>query len=186
MIFKGIKKVLEGHFITRYDISYESEDGIPKTYEIISRNKDLRTIEDLRNPKADSVIIIATDTSGEKILLNREYRMAVGDWVYNFPAGLIDDGETPEESAVRELREETGLSLTKITGMLPESYAAIGFANEKNVCVIGTADGAFHESSSTLEEIHAGWYTKDEIRELLRSQLFTARTQAYCYMWSKE
>ena len=111
--------------------------------------------------------------------------MAVGDWVYNFPAGLIDEGETPEVSAVRELKEETGLDLVEITGMLPESYAAIGFANEKNVCVIGTADGAFHESSSTLEEINAGWYTKDEIKTLLKDQLFTARTQAYCYMWSR-
>ena len=144
----------------------------------------LQTIEDLRNPRADSVILICTDPAGEKILLNREYRMAVGDWVYNFPAGLIDDGETPEASAVRELKEETGLDLLSIDGELPESYAAIGFANEKNICIIGTAGGTFHESSSTLEEINAGWYTKEEIRELLRSQLFTARTQAYCYMWA--
>ena len=32
--------------------------------------------------------------------------MAVGGWVYNFPAGLIDPGETPEVSAARELKEE--------------------------------------------------------------------------------
>lgn len=43
--------------------------------------------------------------------MNREFRLAVGDWVYNFPAGLIDAGEEPVESAKRELWEETGLEL---------------------------------------------------------------------------
>ena len=45
--------------------------------------------------------------TGERILLNYEYRLAVGEWVYNYPAGLIDDGETIAEAAVRELKEET-------------------------------------------------------------------------------
>lgn len=52
-----------------------------------------------------------TDEDDEKILLNKEYRMSVGGFVYNFPAGLIDDGETPEQAARRELKEETDLIL---------------------------------------------------------------------------
>ena len=65
--------------------------------------KRIRTLEDLRNPRADSVVLILTDESGERILINREYRMAMAQWIYNFPAGLIDPGEKPEESARREL-----------------------------------------------------------------------------------
>ena len=68
-----------------------------------------------------------TDTKGEKLLLNKEYRMAVGDYVYNFPAGLIDAGETAEVAAARELKEETGLQLVSIKDTLFDSYSAIGF-----------------------------------------------------------
>ena len=44
--------------------------------------------------------------------------MSVGDYVYNFPAGLIDEGETPEVAAKRELKEETGLDLIVIEDKL--------------------------------------------------------------------
>ncbi len=127
--------------------------------------------------------MILTDESGEHILVNREYRMAMAQWIYNFPAGLIDPGETSEESARRELREETGLQLVRIDDVLDNSYSAVGFSNERNVCVFGVAAGEFRKSTSDVEEITPGWYTKEEMRVLLRTQPFAARTQAYCYAW---
>ena len=184
MKYQGIRKIHEGKFITRYDVDYVTAEGHAKTYEIISRNKDITTLEALQNKKADSVVMILTDMSGERILVNREYRMAMAQWIYNFPAGLIDPGETPEESARRELWEETGLKLTHIDDILDNSYSAVGFANERNLCVFGTAAGTFRESTSDLEEIVPGWYTKAQMRDLLRTEAFAARTQAYCYAWA--
>ncbi len=184
MKFQGIRKIHEGKFITRYDVDYLTAEGHPKVYEIISRNRSLRTLEDLQNKKADSVVMILTDRSGERILVSREYRMALGQWIYNFPAGLIDPGETAEESAKRELWEETGLRLVRIDDVLDNSYSAIGFSNERNICVFGVAEGEFRKSSSDMEEIIPAWYTKEEIRKLLRTEAFAARTQAYCYAWS--
>lgn len=186
MKYKGIHKILEGKFITRYDVDYLTAEGHEKTYEIISRNRNLQTLEDLQNKVPDSVIMILTDEAGERILVNREYRMAMAQWIYNFPAGLIDPGETPEESAKRELWEETGLTLTKVTDVLDNSYSAVGFANERNICVFGTAAGQFRKSTSDAEEIVPGWYTREEIRALLRTEPFAARTQAYCYAWAHE
>ena len=184
MKFQGIRKVHEGRFITRYDVDYVTAEGHAKTYEMISRNKDIRTLDEFQNKKPDSVILILTDESGERILVCREYRMAMAQFIYNFPAGLIDPGETPEESAKRELWEETGLTLSRIDDVLDGSYSAIGFSNERNVCVFGVATGEFRKSTSDLEEITPGWYTREEMRELLRTQPFAARTQAYCYAWA--
>lgn len=184
MKYQRIRKVLEGKFITRYDVDYVTAEGHPKTYEIISRNKNIETLEQLQNFRANAVVMILTDESGERILVNREYRMAMAQWIYNFPAGLIDPGETPEESARRELWEETGLTLTRISDVLDNSYSAVGFANERNVCVFGTAAGEFGKSTSDAEEIVPGWYTKAQIRQLLRTEPFAARTQAYCYAWA--
>ncbi|MDO5383156.1 MAG: NUDIX hydrolase [Eubacteriales bacterium] len=186
MKFEGIKKVNEGKFINRYDITYKTVDNQTKVYEIISRDKDMHTIQDLHSKRTDGVVIIATDEADERILINKEYRMSVGEFVYNFPAGLIDPGETPEVAAARELKEETGLDLVSIDDRLFDSYSAIGFSNETNVVIIGKAKGEFCESTSTLEEISAGWYTRQEVRNLLKDNHFAARTQAYCYMWSKE
>ena len=185
MEYKGIRKVNEGKFITRYDLEYETKDHKKKVYEIISRDKNIDSIDTLRNNHTDGVVIIMTDEDDEKILLNKEYRMSVRGFVYNFPAGLIDDGETPEQAARRELKEETGLNIIQIEDQLFDSYSAIGFSNETNAVIIGKAEGTFAPSTSTLEEIYAGWYTKAEVRELLKDKHFAARTQAYCYMWSK-
>ena len=185
MIFKSIKKVHEGAFVHRYDISYETKDGRKKIYEMISRNPRIKTLEDLQKKEANSVVLILHDESGEKLLLNREFRLSMGDWIYSFPAGLIEPGETPEETARRELKEETGLDLVNIKEILPLCYSAVGFSNETNLCAVGTAAGTFQESSSAVEEIEAGWYTKEDVRRILQSTLFTARTQIYSYLWSK-
>ena len=185
MEFQGIEKVHEGKFIDRYNLTYVTKDNRTKVYEIISRNKDLTGPEEIRNPHTDGVVIVVTDQNDEKILLNREFRMAVNDYVYNFPAGLIDPGETPEIAAARELREETGLTLLSIEDKLYDSYSAIGFSNETNAVVIGKASGEFAPSTSTLEEIEAALYTRKQVKELLKNNHFAARTQAYCYMWSK-
>ncbi len=186
MKFESIKKVSGGKFIHRYDITYEAEDGSKKVYEMISRNPDIRTHGQLLRKEPDSVVLIMHDATGEKVLLSREFRLATGTWVYNFPAGLIDEGETPDESAKRELWEETGLTLREIKGHIPLSYSAIGFSNETNICVIGIAEGQFQKSTSVLEEIEPGWFTREEVRGLLEKFPFAARTQAYCYLWSQE
>ena len=184
MEYQGIRKVHEGKFITRYDVDYVTAEGNPKTYEIISRNRNIQTLDDLQNRKPNAVVMILTDESGERILVNREYRMAMAQWIYNFPAGLIDPDESPEESARRELREETGLRIVRIDDVLDNSYSAVGFSNERNVCVFGIAEGEFRKSTSDAEEITPGWYTKEEIKQLLRTEPFAARTQAYCYAWA--
>ena len=184
MKFQGLRKIHEGKFITRYDLDYVTEEGKEKTYEIISRNRNIRTLDDLQNRKPNAVVMVLTDGRGERILVNREYRMAMAQWIYNFPAGLIDPGERPEESAERELWEETGLRLVRIDDILDNSYSAVGFSNERNVCVFGVAEGEFRKSTSDTEEIVPGWYTKEEINQLLRTEAFAARTQAYCYAWA--
>ena len=185
MKFKGIKKVHEGRFITAYNAEYETSLGNTKIYEMVSRDKNIISLEDLKREKCDAVVLIITSTDGEKILISKEFRMAVGGFAYNFPAGLIDEGETPEEAAARELWEETGLKLVSIDEVLPISFSGVGVTNEKSCCVIGKAEGEFAPSTSDEEEIEARWYTKTEIKELLKETNFAARTQAYCYWWAK-
>ena len=131
MQFKKVEKKCEGKFITRYDITYETVDHQKKVYEMISRNGDITDFEGLHGKEADAVVIIATDETGEKILIDKEFRLAPGEWVYNFPAGLIDPGETPQESAKRESgisrasraakhRTDTGMTMASLDPANPQ------------------------------------------------------------------
>lgn len=54
-------------------------------------------------------------TPDENVLLVRQYKHGIGEIVTELPAGMIDDGETPEACAERELAEETGF-----TGSAPQ------------------------------------------------------------------
>lgn len=185
MKFRNITLVHKGKFINRYNIEYETKSGASKVYEMISRKPDLKCLEDLKNSKADAVVMIIHSPDGSKLLLNHEFRMATGEWIYNFPAGLIDGDESISDAAKRELFEETGLELISIDEIWKESYSAVGFANEKTRVVIGRADGIIRSSDSELEEIEAAWFSKEELREILKTGQFASRTQAYCIMWSR-
>ena len=136
MKFIGINKVHQGKFITRYNCTYETSEGNLKEYELISRDSNITSLEQLKCSKADAVVMIIHDEKNEKILLNKEFRMAVGEPVYNFPAGLIDAGEIPEVAAKRELREETGLELVSINKIWPVSYSAVGLTNENEIIIL--------------------------------------------------
>ena len=70
MELKSIEKKEEGKFITRYDLHYETEDGSAKTYEIISRDKEIDSEERLKTKKIDAVVLIMTTPDESKILLN--------------------------------------------------------------------------------------------------------------------
>lgn len=185
MELKSIDKIHEGKYIFRYNLKYQLTDGNEKVYEMISRDKNIQTEADLKEHPVDAVVIIMENESRDKILINKEFRLATGRFVYNFPAGLIDPGENPQEAARRELKEETGLDILKIEDVIGESYSAVGFSNEKNLCVVGVAGGELSESCFAVEEITPGWYTKEEVRRLLKTEPFAARTQAYCYVWSR-
>ena len=64
----------------------------------------------------DSVQIVA-ENAKEEILLIRQYRFGLQDYIYELPGGLIDKGEEPEEAARRELREETDFAAAEWRGI---------------------------------------------------------------------
>ena len=185
MRFKGIEKVLEGHFLTAYHAVYETEAGTEKVYEMVSRDKEIDGQTRLLGKETDAAILFVTDENGERLLLLREFRMAVGREIINMPAGLTEPGEDIRDAARRELFEETGLELTRIDTVLPAAYSAIGFSNEKNTLILGTAAGSIRPSDSPEEEIRADWYTRGEVLDLiLGGAAFESRTQLFAWMWA--
>jgi ADP-ribose pyrophosphatase len=78
-----------------------------------------------------SVVVLAVDDSGSqpRVLLERQYRHAANDYLWELPAGRIDPGEQELKAAKRELLEETGYTATKWRRIL-KFYASPGFVAE--------------------------------------------------------
>lgn len=60
----------------------------------------------VRHPGAAAVVALDHDS---RVCLVRQYRHAIGEFLWEIPAGKLDQGEAPEACAVRELAEETGV-----------------------------------------------------------------------------
>lgn len=80
-----------------------------------------------------SVVILALDNSKSKknpwIVMERQYRHAANQFLWELPAGKLEEGEDPLEGAKRELAEETGYGAKKWKPLV-EYYASPGFLGE--------------------------------------------------------
>lgn len=184
MKFCSIEKKESGAFLHRYDLHYTDRRGAARTYEMVSRDPQLDSYERLLRHPTDAVAMIMTDRENEHIALIHEFRMEIGRQIYGLPAGLIDPGETVEQCAARELAEETGLRLVEIREILPPACCAVGLSDEKTICVFGTAEGRFHPSTATGEEIEAAWYTRAQVCALQKTELFGSWALAFSWMWA--
>jgi len=79
------------------------------------------------HPKGAVAILPVTETG---YLLLRQYRYAIGQYIYEAPAGTMEDGEEPAETARRELIEEAGMAAKTF---IPKGfiYTTPGFTDEK-------------------------------------------------------
>jgi ADP-ribose pyrophosphatase len=65
----------------------------------------------LRSPGAVAVVPVTDGPAGPRVVVQRQFRPALGEWLLEIPAGLRDKpGEPPESTASRELAEEAGLA----------------------------------------------------------------------------
>lgn len=182
----GLKQIHKGKYLSYYIASFLNKEGNVKEYEFISRDNNL-TKEKFGLNMPAGVGLVALNKSKDKVLLQAEFRLATNHYVYNFPAGLIDKGETVEEAAKRELKEETGLDLVSIEAVLPPSYASQGTSDELMQLVVCTCEGEIKDSIFVNEEIAAKWYSKEEVKTLFLEKAFmSVRTQMFLYMWMNE
>ena len=178
-----LDKIYQGNYLTYYVGHFEMENGKIKDYEFVSRDPHL-TIQTFGRNAAAGVGMVTFNVGKTKILLQKEFRPATNRWVYNFPAGLIDKGETALEAAKREIREETGLELVKVDAVLSPSYASQGTSDELMQIVIGEVAGEISGSCFAEEEIKPAWYSKEDIKKLLDEGAYmSVRTQMFLWQW---
>ena len=171
-----ITQKTQNRFVNLYDLDVTHRNGEAAHYYVASRaktEKDLKLVTRENHP--DGVIIYALyGPAHDKVVLIRQYRYTLGDYVYEFPAGLVEKGEDYREAAVREMHEETGLVLTPFDAdpMFEEArFTTVGLTDESCATVYGYADGEisnkFIEDSEELEIVLAD---RDEVRRILKEE----------------
>ena len=101
----------------------------------------------VRHPGASAIVPFMSDPAGDdpQLLLLRQYRYAADGYIYEIPAGRLDEGERPEQCAARELKEETGCSADQLT-LLTTMFTTPGFTDE--VIHLFMATGLTHGESN--------------------------------------
>ncbi|MGP6159077.1 MAG: NUDIX hydrolase [Vulcanimicrobiaceae bacterium] len=133
-----------------------------------------RTIEVVEHPGGVAVI---ARPSRREIVLVRQYRHPVGEELWEVPAGKIERGEPPIETAQRELLEETGYSAERLR-FLWSMYSTPGFCSERIhfFVAVGLKVGEAKPEADEQFEIRS-WSIEDAWRLVERDELRDSKTQ---------
>ena len=112
----NVEKMTDNRFVNLYHVDATSVHNTPVSYFVASRARDTDSMKIItRKNKPDGVIIYSIyGEKNDRVVLIRQFRYTIGDYIYEFPAGLVEEGEDFHEGAVREMYEETGLKFTPL------------------------------------------------------------------------
>lgn len=115
-------------------------------------------------PGISAAIIVSED----KVLMVRR-RIGEGELLWQFPAGGIEDGETPEDAAVRETLEETGLTVDAVKLLGERVHPKTGRLMSYTACTVVEGEARVADA----DELDAvAWVTLDEIPDYVPYGLF--------------
>lgn len=185
---RKISTLANTKFLSLYRADYLDKNGKLSNWTIASR-KDIDALKDWYfNGKRDSVdaaVIFAFHKEAKKIICIKEFRVPLNDYIYEFPAGLIDEGEDFRQAAKRELKEETGLDLIEINEKRTKGqlYASPGMTDESSALVFCTCSGQFsYDKLEAEEDIKAVMLSQDEVKQLISRDDIKIDARAYALL----
>lgn len=173
---KEIHQVTHNRFLNYFELDTVKKTGKPGRYFLASRATAPEGLEIVRQKsKADGVAMyVLCGEKQDKVLLIRQFRWPIGNYVYEFPAGLVEEGESYREAAVREVWEETGLTM-KVLDVDPmyerPYYMSDGMTDECCALVYGYADDKLKKQHlEDSEEIQVVLADRTEARRILKEE----------------
>jgi ADP-ribose pyrophosphatase len=167
------KKVAKAtKWLTLWTTEFQKKDGTKSEWDWVQRKKEQKAV------------IIVPIFSGNRVGLQKEFRVPLEGYEYGFPAGLIDDGETIEQTAIRELKEETGCTVKRVIKKSPFVVNSAGLSDEKVSVVFVEAEVGGESSTESSEDIEFKVYDITDIGSMLEdpSKTFGAKAWVILYM----
>lgn len=169
---QGVTKITNRQHLNLFSISYVDRHDQDKSWKIASR-KNIPKCVSGEFDLPDAVVIVPYHKKKEKLVLISEFRVALGGFQYGFPAGLVDKNESVETAGARELKEETGLTVTRVLKKGPTVYSSSGMTDESIAMLYVECDGSASKTGNeSSEEINTFFVSTKEAAELLRQPLY--------------
>ena len=176
MEIREIIRQTQNKFLNMFEFRGTNRVGHPFRYFVASRaekDEDLKAVSGENHP--DGVIMYTLyGEKKDRVVLIRQFRIPLGGYLYEFPAGLVEKGEDYREAAVREMHEETGLTMTAINAdpmYEAPRFTTAGLTDEACCMVYGYASG--EPSRKYLEEgeeIQIILADREEVKRILREE----------------
>ena len=163
-------------FLNMFEFTVKDRSGREHPYYVASRATEIEGLKAVtKENHPDGVIIYAVHKGEEdRIVMVRQYRYSIGDYIYELPAGLVDPGEDYRVTAAREMMEETGLTFNPVDHEECYSepfFTTIGMTDESCRTVFGEAFGeptnAYLEESEDIEVV---FVDRKQAKEILKSK----------------
>ena len=170
---KTIKELATTKFLNTYDVDYVNKIGNSKKWTSVSR-VSLKEYENrllTHNTTTDAVLIAPYHIEKEKLVLIKQYRVPLNHYIYEIPAGLVDNNEDIENCVKRELFEETGLELVEIKKVFKNIYLSPGITDECASLVFCTCKGDIsYDHLQEDEDLTIHMYSQDEIDDIIKNE----------------
>jgi len=118
----------------------------------------------LEFPNWCNVVVVTDD---EKLVMVRQYRHAFQQTLIELPGGVIDEGETPEQAAIRETAEETGYEVGKVELLYSTAPNPATNNNTAYLFLAKNAKPVAKQKFDEAEDIDVVLYSKEEAKQLL-------------------
>lgn len=171
-----VTKKTENPFLNFYELDRESKTGKKGKYYVASRAKDESRLKlNTKKNHPDGVIIYSLyGEKQDKVVLVRQYRYSIDDYIYEFPAGLVEENEDYKEAAIREMKEETGLEFSPIKvhpAYEKPAFTSIGMTDESCSAVFGISTGSVSQDYlEDTEEIEVVLADREEVKRILKEE----------------
>ena len=169
MKIQNVEKITNRRHLNMFEISYINQNGIEKLWQFTTRADKPKCVTG-QFDKPDAVVIVPFHKVKDKLVIIKEFRVPLGDYQYGFPAGLVDDGETIQQTCMRELKEETGLNVTRIKKSSPPVYSSSGMSDESVSMIYVECDGTpSNKGNEGSEDITTLFVSQSEALELCKN-----------------
>jgi ADP-ribose pyrophosphatase len=152
-----IKKITHNKWLNLFSIKVQNSKGCISDWIFASRKDN-----PIKDTSTDAVIIvpIINTLEGKKLIVIKEYRWAINDFEYGFPAGLIEPNASVIDTVIKELKEETGLNIISITDSSYPVYSSPGLSDESCTIIFVQAEGEitkqYQEVGEDIEVLEMG------------------------------